>query len=183
MSALENVHAIVGRRKQRERNDNYRHHDNDNQDDSDDSDEIHVIKENPINYNTIENNYLETTDQGPHHLMTLPLNEENLGRNLMQDKLKRRLKYYFMSPIDKWKAKGRFPWKLLLQVIKILFVTIQLVIFGINMGQYLTLQGNMISSLRQIFLIGWDPLREVMAYPPEAGPFAVYKKYVKHKSF
>lgn len=42
-----------------------------------------------------------------------------------EEEFRRRLKYYFMSPCDKFRAKGRKPFKLVLQVIKILIVTIQ----------------------------------------------------------
>lgn len=42
-----------------------------------------------------------------------------------EEDLRRRLKYYFMSPCDKFRAKGRKPFKLVLQVVKILIVTIQ----------------------------------------------------------
>ncbi|KAI1294959.1 Mucolipin-3 [Halotydeus destructor] len=93
-----------------------------------------------------------------------------------RDKFRRRLKYYFMNPIDKWRAKGRLPWKLGLQVIKIIVVTLQLLIFGLDMSKYLVHQGNMIVSFREIFLSDWDTVREVMSYPPAAGPYAVYRR-------
>lgn len=43
----------------------------------------------------------------------------------MEDRLRRKLKFFFMDPCEKWKAKRRFPWKLGLQVLKILLLTIQ----------------------------------------------------------
>ncbi|XP_072255840.1 mucolipin-1 isoform X2 [Pyxicephalus adspersus] len=46
--------------------------------------------------------------------------------------LRRRLKYFFMSPCDKFRAKGRKPYKLGLQLIKILLVTVQLILFGLS---------------------------------------------------
>lgn len=42
-----------------------------------------------------------------------------------EEDLRRRLKYFFMSPCDKFRAKGRKPCKLMLQVVKILVVTVQ----------------------------------------------------------
>ena len=81
-----------------------------------------------------------------------------------------------MNPIDKWRAKGRLPWKLGLQVVKIIVVTLQLLIFGMNMSKYLVHQGNMVVSFRELFLSDWDSVREVMSYPPAAGPYAVYSK-------
>lgn len=53
-----------------------------------------------------------------------------------RDRLRRALRYYFMSPMDKWRIKGRFPWKLLFQVIKIVLVTSQLLLFGSEVTQY-----------------------------------------------
>ncbi|XP_068948943.1 mucolipin-1 isoform X4 [Petaurus breviceps papuanus] len=55
---------------------------------------------------------------------SLPVSEE--------EDLRRRLKYFFMSPCDKFRAKGRKPFKLMLQVAKILIVTIQLILFGLS---------------------------------------------------
>lgn len=39
--------------------------------------------------------------------------------------LRRKLKYFFMSPCDKYHAKGRKPFKLGLQLLKIIIVTVQ----------------------------------------------------------
>lgn len=41
--------------------------------------------------------------------------------------LRRRIKYYFMNPCEKYHARGRKPWKLILQIIKIGIITIQVV--------------------------------------------------------
>ncbi|XP_045675950.1 mucolipin-1 isoform X4 [Phyllostomus hastatus] len=46
--------------------------------------------------------------------------------SLEEEDLRRRLKYFFMSPCDKFRAKGRKPFKLMLQVVKILVVTVQM---------------------------------------------------------
>lgn len=42
--------------------------------------------------------------------------------------LRRKIKYYFMNPCEKYHARGRKPWKLFLQIIKIAIITIQVVI-------------------------------------------------------
>lgn len=41
------------------------------------------------------------------------------------EKFRRKLKYFFMNPSDKYKARGKKPWKLMLQIIKIAVVTAQ----------------------------------------------------------
>ena len=42
-----------------------------------------------------------------------------------EEALRRDLKYFFMSPCDKYHAKGRKPIKLGLQLLKIIIVTVQ----------------------------------------------------------
>lgn len=41
------------------------------------------------------------------------------------DKMRRSLKYHFMTPCEKFKAKRRKPWKLVVQILKIVLVTLQ----------------------------------------------------------
>ena len=38
---------------------------------------------------------------------------------------RRRLKYFFMNPCEKYRARGRKPWKLTLQILKIAIITVQ----------------------------------------------------------
>lgn len=38
---------------------------------------------------------------------------------------RRRLKYYFMNPCEKYQARRRKPWKLMLQILKIALITAQ----------------------------------------------------------
>ena len=38
---------------------------------------------------------------------------------------RRRLKYFFMNPCEKYRARGRKPWKLTLQILKIAIITAQ----------------------------------------------------------
>lgn len=54
-----------------------------------------------------------------------------------EEDLRRRLKYFFMSPCDKFRAKGRKPCKLMLQVVKILVVTVQVRPARQDLGQML----------------------------------------------
>lgn len=47
------------------------------------------------------------------------------GAHQEEEALRRKLKYFFMSPCDKYHAKGRKPFKLILQLLKIVIVTVQ----------------------------------------------------------
>ena len=45
----------------------------------------------------------------------------------LEDRMRRKLKFFFMNPWQKWKAKKKFPFKMILQVIKVVLVTIQVI--------------------------------------------------------
>ncbi|KAG1692571.1 Mucolipin-3 [Nymphon striatum] len=94
----------------------------------------------------------------------------------MQDKLQRKLKFYFMNPIEKWKAKGRFPYKLSVQTIKLVVVTIQLIIFAQYISGHVTRQEDTKYSMRHVYLMNWESIRDLKTYPPAAGIYAVYSK-------
>ncbi|XP_060710915.1 mucolipin-1a isoform X1 [Hemiscyllium ocellatum] len=49
-----------------------------------------------------------------------------------EEELRRKLKYFFMSPCDKFRAKGRKPFKLIVQILKLIVVTVQLILFGLS---------------------------------------------------
>lgn len=42
--------------------------------------------------------------------------------------LKEDLKFYFMNPCEKYRARRQIPWKLALQILKILMVTTQVIL-------------------------------------------------------
>lgn len=48
--------------------------------------------------------------------------------------LRRRLKYYFMNPCEKYQARRRKPWKLMLQILKIALITAQVGSRAITLG-------------------------------------------------
>nr|XP_039266797.1 mucolipin-3-like [Styela clava] len=52
------------------------------------------------------------------------------GTPHLEERMRRRLKYFFMNPCQKYQAKRRKPYKLFLQILKIVIVTAQLTLFG-----------------------------------------------------
>nr|XP_061790433.1 mucolipin-3-like [Nerophis lumbriciformis] len=66
--------------------------------------------------------------------------------------LRRRIKYYFMNPCEKYHARGRKPWKLLLQIIKIAIITVQLVSFGLSNQMVVTFKEENVLAFQHIFL-------------------------------
>ncbi|XP_021413816.2 mucolipin-1 isoform X2 [Oncorhynchus mykiss] len=69
-----------------------------------------------------------------------------------EEALRRKLKYFFMSPCDKYHAKGRKPFKLVLQLLKILIVTVQLVLFGLSNQMVVTFKEENTASFKHLFL-------------------------------
>lgn len=45
--------------------------------------------------------------------------------------MRKRLKAHFMNPYEKFKKRGRKPWKLVIQMLKIILVTAQVITFSI----------------------------------------------------
>lgn len=95
--------------------------------------------------------------------------------NQMEEKMRRKLQFFFMNPIEKWRAKRKFPYKFVVQLIKIVLVTFQLCLFAHNRYNHVNYTWDNRISFSHLFLLGWDSTREINAYPPGAGPLAVYK--------
>ncbi|XP_036969768.1 mucolipin-3 isoform X1 [Acanthopagrus latus] len=66
--------------------------------------------------------------------------------------LRRKIKYYFMNPCEKYHARGRKPWKLFLQIIKIAIITIQLVSFGLSNQMVVTFKEENLMTFKHLFL-------------------------------
>ncbi|XP_023699966.2 mucolipin-3 [Paramormyrops kingsleyae] len=67
-----------------------------------------------------------------------------------------KLKYFFMNPCEKYRARGRKPWKLTLQILKIAITTIQLVSFGLSNEMVVTFKEENLVSFKHIFLKGYS---------------------------
>ena len=136
------------------------------------------------NFNSNNNNHFNNSESlldqettivngdNEHSSNTINHHQQFLNNN--KEVLQRKLRFYFMSPIDKWRIKRRFPFKLCFQLFKIIFVTVQIAYFGNEMSQFLNYEDNTRTAFREMLLRGWDPTREVFTYPPSSGSFAVY---------
>lgn len=83
-----------------------------------------------------------------------------LGADQKEEELRRRLKYFFMSPCDKYHAKGRKPYKLILQLLKIGIVTAQLVLFGLSNQVVVTFKEENTMTFKNLFLKDYDESTE-----------------------
>ena len=90
--------------------------------------------------------------------------------------LRRSLEYFFMDPIKKWTHKGTRPWKLIVQIVKVILFTSQLVVFGRDMATFINYKEELQVSMKQLFLKDWDPSADAIAYPGPYVPYAVYTK-------
>uniref|UniRef100_A0A8C6T5P5 Mucolipin 1a n=1 Tax=Neogobius melanostomus TaxID=47308 RepID=A0A8C6T5P5_9GOBI len=89
-----------------------------------------------------------------------------VGTDPKEEALRRRLKYFFMSPCDKYHAKGRKPYKLVLQLLKIVIVTVQLVLFGLSNQVVVSFKEENTMTFKNLFLKDYDESSDE--------PFAVY---------
>ncbi|XP_023705537.2 mucolipin-3 isoform X1 [Cryptotermes secundus] len=95
--------------------------------------------------------------------------------DISEERMRRKLRFFFMNPIEKWQAKHRVPYKFVVQVIKIILVTVQLCLFAHNRYKHVNYTWDNRIAFSHLFLNGWDTTREVNSYPPSVGPLAVYK--------
>ncbi|KAK3698180.1 hypothetical protein QZH41_019279 [Actinostola sp. cb2023] len=66
--------------------------------------------------------------------------------------LKAKLKYHYMNPWQKYKARKRKPWKLVIQIFKIIIVTVQVVLFGTDRFSVVTFLEDNRQALQHLFL-------------------------------
>ncbi|KAI5703386.1 hypothetical protein M8J75_011198 [Diaphorina citri] len=126
---------------------------------------------NPTWVNTSEDDGLLDAE-----MASSPLNRSGERIMLSEDIMRRKLQFFFMNPIQKWQTKKRFPYKFLIQVIKIILVTLQLCLFAQNRYNHVNYSWDNKVAFSHLFLKGWDPTREVNSYPPALGPLAIYYK-------
>uniref|UniRef100_A0A3Q1ED71 Mucolipin TRP cation channel 3 n=1 Tax=Acanthochromis polyacanthus TaxID=80966 RepID=A0A3Q1ED71_9TELE len=93
-------------------------------------------------YDSYETEAPAWTDHEPQHVEDL----DNV------ECLRRKIKYYFMNPCEKYHARGRKPWKLILQLVKIAIITIQLVSFGLSNQMVVAFKEENLMTFKHLFL-------------------------------
>ncbi|CAG5117238.1 unnamed protein product, partial [Candidula unifasciata] len=92
----------------------------------------------------------------------------------MVDELRKRNKLYFLDPITKLRNFHGFPWKLTLQILKVVLITVQIVIFGDQRENTVEYFERSELTYRHLLLKDWNVAYETLPYPPAAGQYAVY---------
>ncbi|KAM7418938.1 hypothetical protein PAMA_016183 [Pampus argenteus] len=111
--------------------------------------------------------YASTNSSGEHdhhgnanihsnHRLPMPTAGHWVGATQEEEAIRRKLKYFFMSPCDKYHAKGRKPYKLILQLLKIIIVTAQLVLFGLSNQVVVTFKEENTMTFKHLFLKDYD---------------------------
>uniref|UniRef100_A0A914UPK4 Mucolipin extracytosolic domain-containing protein n=1 Tax=Plectus sambesii TaxID=2011161 RepID=A0A914UPK4_9BILA len=96
------------------------------------------------------------------------------AQRLSGDRLRRDLIFFFMNPMQKWRVRKQLPFKLALQVIKIVIVTAQLTMFAQLRMNHVAFMENTNTVLRHKFLPDWDSVRDVVVYPPAIGAYSAF---------
>uniref|UniRef100_A0A673A3H9 Polycystin cation channel PKD1/PKD2 domain-containing protein n=1 Tax=Sphaeramia orbicularis TaxID=375764 RepID=A0A673A3H9_9TELE len=68
--------------------------------------------------------------------------------------------YYFMSPCEKYRARRQIPWKLGVQILKIVMITTQLVLFGLNNQLVVAYKEENTVTLKTLFLKDYSGMDE-----------------------
>lgn len=107
---------------------------------------------------------------------TLSCNEQTYPHmHPLSDKFRRKIRVFKMNPIEKWRYEGRIPWKLILQAAKIVFVTIQLIVYGNRINRHFKHHGNTLALMKEMFLPEADLTLDLQPYPPNF-PQAVHNR-------
>ncbi|CAI5444941.1 unnamed protein product [Caenorhabditis angaria] len=101
------------------------------------------------------------------------------------ERLRRHLQFFFMNPMEKWKVRKQLPYKLVLQVLKIIFVTAQLILFAEMRMSHVDFLEDTTTVMRHRFLKEWNDDRDALQYPPAEGRYSVYtdQSLDEHLSF
>ncbi|XP_066453965.1 mucolipin-2 isoform X2 [Eleutherodactylus coqui] len=75
-------------------------------------------------------------------------------------KLQEDLKFYFMNPCEKYRARRQIPWKLVIQVLKIVMVTTQLILFGLSNQLVVSFKEENTMAFKHLFIKGYTGVDE-----------------------
>ncbi|XP_057697712.1 mucolipin-2 isoform X2 [Corythoichthys intestinalis] len=79
---------------------------------------------------------------------------------IKEENLRDDLKFYFMSPCEKYRARRHIPWKLGVQILKIVMITTQLVLFGLNNQLVVSYKEENAMALKNLFLKDYSGVDE-----------------------
>lgn len=86
-----------------------------------------------------------------------------------------KLRTFFTDPLQKICIKKQLPYNFLIQLIKIVLVTLQVYFFASHRHTHAEFVRNHQITFQHLFLKNWDPAREIETYPPALGAMAIYE--------
>ncbi|XP_047414974.1 mucolipin-2 isoform X2 [Sciurus carolinensis] len=84
----------------------------------------------------------------------------HLDSEVKEECLREDLRFYFMNPCEKYRARHQIPWKLGLQILKIVMVTAQLVRFGLGNQLVVAFKEDNTVAFKHLFLKGYSGIDE-----------------------
>ncbi|KAB0394420.1 hypothetical protein E2I00_019280, partial [Balaenoptera physalus] len=84
----------------------------------------------------------------------------HLDSEVKEECLREDLKFYFMNPCEKFRARQQIPWKMGLQILKIVMVTTQLVRFGLSNQLVVAFKEENTVAFKHLFLKGYSGVDE-----------------------
>ncbi|ROT73634.1 putative mucolipin-3 [Penaeus vannamei] len=97
------------------------------------------------------------------------------AHTITADRIRRRLKFFFMNPMEKWHARRSFPGSCCCKCSRLCSDSTVVPVCPSRYNHVNYLWDTKIS-FSHLFIKGWDTTREIQVYPPADGPLAVYKK-------
>lgn len=82
---------------------------------------------------------------------TSPSTDDNV-QNTGEAYIRKKLKWFFTDPYQKYKSKGRKPWKLLLQIFKIILITAQAYWFAVDLQSVVSFDTDNLATFRHLFI-------------------------------
>ncbi|XP_042372271.1 mucolipin-2 [Plectropomus leopardus] len=79
---------------------------------------------------------------------------------IKEENLRDDLRYYFMSPCEKYRTRRQLPWKLVVQILKIIMITTQLILFGLNNQLVVSYKEENTIALKNLFLKDYSGVDE-----------------------
>ncbi|KAM9324678.1 mucolipin-3-like [Gastrophryne carolinensis] len=107
-------------------------------------------------YSTMESPVFTSTEE-----QESPYASKNISQEFLHgENLRRKLKFFFMNPCEKFRARGRKPWKLCIQILKIALVTVQLVLFGLSNEMVVVFKEENSAAFKHLFLKDYKDARD-----------------------
>ncbi|XP_065648376.1 mucolipin-3 isoform X2 [Hydra vulgaris] len=101
-----------------------------------------------------EGDSLLPKEKSKSYYMNTDSNEE-IHETDNEEQIRSKLQWFFKNPYEKYKERGRKPWKFLLQIVKIILVTIQATLFATNEFSVVSFNKDNIETFRRVFIFNY----------------------------